>query len=55
LRTIALSRCIHDSQTRAYLQQRISEGKTRREAMRLLKRHLSRSLYKRLISIPLTT
>jgi transposase len=55
LHTIALSRSIHDPQTRAYLQQRISQGKTRREAMRLLKRHISRSLYKRLITIPLTT
>jgi transposase len=55
LHTIALSRSIHDAQTRTYLQQRISEGKSRREAMRLLKRHLSRSLYKRLIAIPLTT
>jgi hypothetical protein len=30
-----------------------SEGKTKREAMRALKRHLSRTIYKRLITIPL--
>lgn len=55
LHTIALSRSIHDEQTRAYLQRRISEGKTHREAMRALKRHISRSLYKRLSTIPLTS
>ena len=33
---------------------RISEGKTPREATRALKRHLSRSLDKKLIIIPLT-
>jgi len=47
-------RARHDESTRAYLERRISEGKTPREAMRVLKRHLSRSLYKRLITVPLT-
>jgi transposase len=55
IHTIALTRARCDPQTRAYLQRRISQGKTPREAMRSLKRHLSRSLYKRLITIPLTT
>jgi len=55
IHTIALSRSIHDPETRAYLNRRIAEGKTRREAMRSLKRHLSRSLYKRLITINLTS
>ena len=55
LHTIALSRSIHDELTRAYLKRRTSEGKTNREAMRALKRHLSRSLYKRLITVPLST
>jgi len=54
LHTIARIRACHDEQTRAYLDRRISEGKTPREAMRVLKRHLSRSLYKRLITVPLT-
>jgi transposase len=54
IHTIALVRLRHDPPTRAYLDRRISEGKTKREAMRCLKRHLSRNLYKRLISIPLT-
>jgi transposase len=55
IHTIALTRARCDPLTRAYLERRIAEGKTRREAMRTLKRHLSRSLYKRLIEIPLTT
>jgi len=55
LHTIALSRSRHDERTRAYLKRRTTEGKTNREAMRALKRHLSRSLYKRLITIPLTS
>jgi transposase len=54
LHTIARIRARHDEQTRTYLDRRISEGKTPREAMRALKRHLSRSLYKRLITVPLT-
>ena len=54
LHTIARIRGRHNEQTRAYLDRRISEGKTPREAMRALKRHISRSLYRRLITIPLT-
>jgi transposase len=54
IHTIALSRSIHHPQTRAYLNRRISEGKTKREAMRSLKRHLSRTLYKQLTTTPLT-
>jgi transposase len=40
IHTIALSRSIHHAEMRAYLERRISEGNTRREAMRALKRHL---------------
>ncbi len=55
IHTIALHRARLDTDTRAYLDCRISEGKTKREAMRSLKRHLSRRLYKQLINIPLTS
>jgi transposase len=55
IHTIALTRSRCDPETRAYLDRRVAEGKTKREAMRCLKRHLSRSLYKRLITVPLTT
>jgi hypothetical protein len=40
---------------RAYLERRIQEGKTKREALRSLKRHISRELYYRLTAIPLTS
>jgi transposase len=54
LHMIALCRAGTDQRTRAYLDRRIAEGKTKREAMRALKRHLSRAFYKRLITVPLT-
>ncbi len=54
LHTIARIRARHDEPTCTYLERRISEGKTPSEAMRALKRHLSRSLYRKLITIPLT-
>jgi transposase len=42
---IALSRLRWDPQTRAYLARRITEGKTRREALRCLKRYIAREIY----------
>jgi transposase len=54
IHTIAMSRSINHAESRAYLQRRISQGKTRREAMRSLKRHVSRRLYRQLIDTPLT-
>jgi len=50
IHTIALSRSLHHPETRAYLDRRISEGKTKREATRSLKPHLSRRLFQRLSS-----
>jgi transposase len=55
IHTIALIRAKHQPETRAYLDRRISEGKTKREAMRALKRHISRDLFKRLAEMPLTS
>jgi hypothetical protein len=37
------------------LDRRIGDGKTKREAMGALKRHLSRSLFNRLIEVHLTS
>jgi transposase len=54
IHTIAMSRSINHAESRAYLERRISQGKTHREAMRSLKRHVSRRLYRRLITTPLT-
>jgi transposase len=42
---IALSRLRWDPHTRAYLARRISQGKTRREAIRCLKRYIAREIY----------
>ncbi len=55
IHTIALARSLHHPETQAYLERRIGEGKTKREAMRALKRHLSRSLFNQLVEVPLTS
>jgi hypothetical protein len=34
-----------DPQTRAYLARRMAQGKTRREALRCLKRYIAREIY----------
>ncbi len=55
IHTIAIIRAKHQPETRAYLDRRISEGKTKREALRALKRHISRDLFKRPAETPLTS
>jgi transposase len=42
---IALGRMAWNPETRAYIQRRISEGKTKREAIRALKRHIARQIW----------
>ncbi len=46
LHTIVLHRRQHDPATRDYIARRISEGKSPRDATRLLKRYLARHLYR---------
>lgn len=46
LHVIAITRGRIDPATRAYLQRKEGEGKTRIEAMRCLKRHLARRYYR---------
>ena len=46
LHTIVLHRRQHDPVTRDYIAKRIAEGKSRRDATRLLKRYLARHLYR---------
>ena len=46
LHTIVLHRRQHDQATKAYIAKRIAEGKSRRDATRLLKRYLARHLYR---------
>jgi len=55
LHTIVLHRRHHDPATKAYIEKRISEGKTRRDATRLLKRYLARHLYRLLNGAPIMT
>jgi transposase len=43
---IALSRAKDDPETRAYLDRKIAEGKTKLEAIRCLKRHLARRIWR---------
>jgi transposase len=42
---IALGRMVWDAETRAYIERRVSEGKTKREALRCLKRHIARQIW----------
>jgi transposase len=53
LHVIAITRARIDPQTRAYLERKRGEGKTNREALRCLKRHLARHIH-RLLSMPPT-
>ena len=46
LHTIVLHRRQHDPATRDYIAKKIAEGKSRRDATRLLKRYLARHLYR---------
>src|SRR5215211_7894344 len=46
LHTVVLHRRQHDAATRDYIARRVAEGKTTREATRILKRYLARHLYR---------
>jgi transposase len=50
LHMVALARLRHDPDTKAYLARRKLEGKSGREAMRCLKRHLSNVIFRQLIA-----
>jgi transposase len=51
LHVIAITKARIDPQTRAYLDRKQAEGKTKKEALRCLKRHLARHVH-RLLSMP---
>jgi transposase len=55
LHTIILHRRQHDPATRDYIARRVSEGKSTRDATRLLKRYLARHLYRLLEQQPAMT
>lgn len=46
LYTIAISRMRWDATTQQYIRKRTAEGKTRREAVRCLKRYIAREIYR---------
>jgi transposase len=46
LHTVVLHRRLHDPATREYIARRVAEGKSKRDATRLLKRYLARHLYR---------
>jgi transposase len=46
LHTVIVHRRLHDPATKDYIARRIAEGKSRRDATRLLKRYLARHLYR---------
>ena len=55
IHTIGIICAKHQPETRAFLERRLREGKTKREVVRSLRRHLSRELCHRLTVIPLTS
>jgi transposase len=50
---IALTRLAVDEDTKAYMQRRLAEGKTKKEAFRCLKRYIAREVHKTLSRNPL--
>ena len=56
LHTVVLHRRLHDPTTRDYIARRVAEGKSARDATRILKRYLARHLYRVMQNAtPLTT
>jgi transposase len=53
LHIIAVARARHDPKSKAYLERKEAEDKTKKEALRCLKRHLARRFH-RLLSVPPT-
>ena len=51
LHTVAIVRMSHDDRTKKYVARRIAGGKTKREAIRCLKRYIARDIYRILVPI----
>jgi transposase len=45
---IVFTRMVNDPRTQHYIERRMKEGRTKREAMRCLKRYVAREVYKQL-------
>ncbi|MDX6622055.1 MAG: transposase [Gaiellales bacterium] len=52
---LAVTRMAWDQETRAYVARRTTEGKTKKEIIRCLKRHIAREIYKLLVKPPTTS
>jgi transposase len=50
LHLIAINRCRLDTETKAYVARRLAEGKTKREVLRCLKRHLASVIFRQLMA-----
>lgn len=50
LHLIAINRCRLDPETKAYVATRLAEGKTKKEVLRCLKRHLANVLFRQLMA-----
>jgi transposase len=50
LHLIAINRCRLDPETKAYVARRLAEGKTKREVLRCLKRHLAAVVFRQLMA-----
>src|SRR5204862_8244588 len=50
LHIAAITQIAHDTPGRAYYDRKIAEGKTRKEALRALKRRISNAVYRQLIT-----
>jgi transposase len=55
LHVVAAERMSRDERTRAYVEKRTAEGKSKRETMRCLKRYIARELYGVLVSTVVST
>ncbi len=50
LHVAAITQVSHDTPGRAYFERKIAEGKTRKEALRALKRRISDAVYRQLVA-----
>jgi transposase len=47
---VAVTRCRLDDETKVFMERKLSEGKTKKEAIRCLKRHLANVVYRNLVA-----
>jgi hypothetical protein len=47
---VAVTRCRLDPETKAFMARKQAEGKTKKEALRCLKRHLANGIYRAMVA-----